>query len=77
MGAWYIKCVGDGEDIGGEDNGDDGGDDGGDSVRDDSGDAEGDRVGEDGGDSEARRPVRLRSSGFVDKFSGSSETRKK
>lgn len=29
-------------------------------------------MGEDGGETEARRPVRLRSSGFVDKFSGSS-----
>lgn len=61
-----MKCVGDGDDIGGDDLGDE-------DI--DCGEADGDKVGEDGGDTEARRPVRLRSSGFVDKFSGSSVTR--
>lgn len=63
-----MKWVGDGGDIGGEDLGDE-------DI--DCGDAEGDKAGEDGGDTEAKRPVRLKSSGFVDKFSGSSETRGK
>lgn len=64
IGAWYMKCVGDGDDIGGED--------GGECVIEDCGEAEGDNAGEDGGDIDARRPLRLRSSGFVDRFSGSS-----
>lgn len=63
-----MKWVGDGGVIGGEDLGDN-------EI--DCGEADGDKVGEDGGETEAKRPVRLKSSGLVDKFSGSSVTRKK
>lgn len=59
-----MKWIGDGGDNGGEDLGEEEIDCG-----------EPDKVGEDGGETEAKRPVRLRSSGFVDKFSGSSVIR--
>lgn len=76
IGGWYIKWVGDGGVIGGDDRGDeeiDCGDVDGESV----GEVECERVGEDGGETDARRPVRLKSSGFVDRFSGSSVTTRK
>lgn len=62
-----MKWVGEGGVIGGEDLGDE-------AI--DWGELEGDKVGDDGGETEAKRPVRLKSSGFVDKFSGSSVTKK-
>lgn len=68
IGGWYMKWVGEGGDIGGDDLGDE-------EI--DCGEIDGDRVGDDGGEKEARRPVRLKSSGLVDKFSGSSVTIKK
>lgn len=52
--------------MGGEDLGDEGID---------CGETDGDKVGKHGGDTEAKRPVRLKSSGLVDKFSGSSATK--
>lgn len=59
-----MKCVGDGDDIGGED--------GGDPESDDWGEVDGVSVGYDGGDTDAKRPVLLKSSGLVERFSGSS-----